>query len=288
MAEYLELVRKEIYAYFSQASVHGFFYFCAKISKLERIFWILITFAMFFIASSLVENTFLNWRNNPTIIVPAGNNVPISQIQFPTVTICPDFTPNRWGFLRNLLNLLKFQCNSDKECQETKGIRNYLSTNEGPFPVSLAEYPLSIMVNVDWDSISDAEKTEVLSPEFPNIFRPYMQALADAASMESFTHLMTGKFHGKLNNYGVYRDLNMDVDVPYLTHLNNSEHSEPDSFGSSSLLIWLNRMLALPSIGSAGTLLSIPDYLPPPDGPGTVLTIIDIQWTSKQSHAHFR
>ena len=84
---------------------------------------------------------------------------PASHIQFPTITICPDFVPDRyenqssktvlypfsfilytkkfrWGFVKNMLNMLQFHCQGDYTCEDT-GIRDFLRSEDSLFPCKI-------------------------------------------------------------------------------------------------------------------------------------------------------
>ena len=37
----------------------------------------------------------------------------------------------RWGFLKNLLNLIKISCHSDYDCSQTMDARNFFGSNNG-------------------------------------------------------------------------------------------------------------------------------------------------------------
>jgi hypothetical protein len=252
--------KKETRAYFSISSVHSFSYFVRDSSFLEKLLWIGTALSMLFVASMLVENAIQDWRNNPIAsTVISGSDVPLSEIQFPTVTICPDYTPNRWGFLRNLLNLLKFQCNSDTECEETEAVRAFLSDDEGMFPLKLVRSWMPAYIPSNLNGFYEREAYAMYY--FPHILVPYIERhiaengpLTDSNVLQQF---LQKKFEGRINNYGIYKYLELDVNIPYFEHVNISEkRGAPQDDYSWFVVLAIHRILAMPSIGNLGTILS--------------------------------
>ena len=72
-----------------------------------------------------------NWDANPIVQISSIEAID-STIDYPAVTICNTFAYDRWGYLRNLLNLAKFLCDGDQDCQKTRKIREYLQ-EDPPF-----------------------------------------------------------------------------------------------------------------------------------------------------------
>ena len=76
--------------YFKQflesSTIHGLS-FIASTKKYSRLFWILVVFTGFSIASFLINDAFNNWEASP--IKTTIETRPISEISFPKVTVCP-------------------------------------------------------------------------------------------------------------------------------------------------------------------------------------------------------
>ena len=135
--------------YTSYSSLHGLSYFFdTKFHILQRFFWIVITSTMFCVSCFWVERLIRDWDENPTKLVTASSLLQANDSQFPTITICNDFDPDRWGFLRytipeliyiwydilffhrNLLNNLEYQClskdpNDKCDIYDEQDLRSY-------------------------------------------------------------------------------------------------------------------------------------------------------------------
>ena len=59
----------------------------ANSSKLVKLFWILIVAQGFVISTYLIYESFENWEENP--VRTTVSTAPISELKFPTVTVCP-------------------------------------------------------------------------------------------------------------------------------------------------------------------------------------------------------
>ena len=57
------------------------------------------------------QGTILDWMKNPTIDILESLSYPIEEIDFPTVTICPeDSNPDRWGLIIKIFDHMKYEC----------------------------------------------------------------------------------------------------------------------------------------------------------------------------------
>ena len=65
-----------------------------------------------------------DWDWNPTITTIESTSVPITELQFPSITVCPDEKkpPDRWAFVEKYLNRYKFTCTT-KDCEKTVNIK---------------------------------------------------------------------------------------------------------------------------------------------------------------------
>ena len=77
---------EELENYLESATVHGLAYI-GQTRKLIKVFWILIVLAGFIGAGFLINQSFANWQESP--IKTYVETLPISEITFPKVTVCP-------------------------------------------------------------------------------------------------------------------------------------------------------------------------------------------------------
>ena len=80
---------KNVQNYAENSTVHGIAYvFNKKIGFLDRLLWLLIMIFSLAAAALLVEKSFTMWRSNQVITTLKTNTKPISQLNFPAITIC--------------------------------------------------------------------------------------------------------------------------------------------------------------------------------------------------------
>lgn len=101
-------VQATVQDFCESTSIHGCAYFFDKITILERVFWVTITLIMFIFAGTLISQSFVNWREQATQLREKVADTHVSEVQFPTVTICADFTPDRWGFVRAIFDMIRY------------------------------------------------------------------------------------------------------------------------------------------------------------------------------------
>ena len=86
-----------------------------------RLTWIVVIIAFFSYGFYTIYGLITQWDENAHETTIKNFSADVSQIQFPTVTICPKGWPNdRWGFIRGYLNEYdlknpKFQANINKQ-----------------------------------------------------------------------------------------------------------------------------------------------------------------------------
>ena len=75
----------------------------------------------------MINTAFEGWADDPTITTLDTIAAPISDVQFPTVTVCNnelENPPDNWGFLENFMNLMPFtSCFNNETCNEAKVVR---------------------------------------------------------------------------------------------------------------------------------------------------------------------
>ena len=72
--------------FLESSTIHGLTYISST-RKYARLLWILIVFAGFIGASLLIKESFASWSESP--VKTTVETLPISQIRFPKVTVCP-------------------------------------------------------------------------------------------------------------------------------------------------------------------------------------------------------
>ena len=92
--------------YLEATTVHGFSYLHRRNSAFDRILWIAIIVTGFSLASFIIHDSVVDWEENQTITTLESIARPIQEVQFPTVTVCPNekSSPDNWAFLEKVLN----------------------------------------------------------------------------------------------------------------------------------------------------------------------------------------
>ena len=92
--------------YLEATTVHGFSYLHRRNSAFDRILWIAIILTGFSLASYIIHDSVVDWEENQTITTLESITRPIQEVQFPTVTVCPNeqSPPDNWAFLEKVLN----------------------------------------------------------------------------------------------------------------------------------------------------------------------------------------
>ena len=121
---------EEIKQFFELSTIHGL-YHISSVRKWSRLFWIFVVFLGFSGAGYLIYLSFDNWHQSP--ISTTIETLPISQIRFPNVTICP---PKNL-FLNLNYNILQAEkVKFDKEKRE-KMIKDSLNDIQQKFYIEL-------------------------------------------------------------------------------------------------------------------------------------------------------
>ena len=77
---------EDIKQFFESSTIHGLYYISTA-RRWSRLFWMLIVLVGFSGAGYLINVSFRNWNLSP--VTTTVETLPISQITFPNVTICP-------------------------------------------------------------------------------------------------------------------------------------------------------------------------------------------------------
>ena len=75
--------------YLKATTIHGFIYFGKENSIITRLFWGCVTSIGFVIAACLINASYDNWNIDQTVTTLDSIAAPITEVQFPTVTVCP-------------------------------------------------------------------------------------------------------------------------------------------------------------------------------------------------------
>ena len=72
--------------FLESSTIHGLTYISST-KKWSRLFWVLVVLLGFIGAASLIHESFHSWTESP--IKTTIETLPISQLNFPVVTVCP-------------------------------------------------------------------------------------------------------------------------------------------------------------------------------------------------------
>ena len=76
-------------AYASQSTVHGIGYiFDKKVGILDRCIWLIVVIGAMLMALWMISTSYINWKDNPVITTLKTTTKPITNLDFPAITIC--------------------------------------------------------------------------------------------------------------------------------------------------------------------------------------------------------
>ena len=107
-------IMEHIKDFLENSTIHGLIY-VSTAKKYSRIFWTLVVLAGFTGASFLIYESFQDWAKSP--VTTTVETLPIDQIKFPKVTVCPP---------ENTFTDLNYDLFLSEEANLTKEIRNEL------------------------------------------------------------------------------------------------------------------------------------------------------------------
>ena len=76
-----EVLINELRLGLNTLSAHGFGYFFAPSTLLEKLFWIVATFVMIGFSISWANNVIVYWKENPTVLQTESTSYPTQNIQ---------------------------------------------------------------------------------------------------------------------------------------------------------------------------------------------------------------
>ena len=69
------------------STIHGLAFISTAPSKVSKLFWVMVVFFGFSTAFYLINSSYNDWQASP--IATSISTHPISELDFPTVTVCP-------------------------------------------------------------------------------------------------------------------------------------------------------------------------------------------------------
>ena len=109
--------------YLEATTVHGFSYLHRRNSAFDRILWIAIIVTGFSLASFIIHDSVMDWEENQTITTLESITRPIQEVQFPTVTVCPNEQSPHCNSAR--LNITKYKSGNYKSTEyKNTGYKN--------------------------------------------------------------------------------------------------------------------------------------------------------------------
>ncbi|XP_068140890.1 pickpocket protein 28 [Drosophila tropicalis] len=113
--------------YSKSTTIHGIRYiFEVHRPIYEKLYWLVFTCISVYFAISLIWDTYLKWQDSPVILGFDETLVPVHQIPFPTITICPEIKMERNMFdFTNVSRLMweNYKNGNDSEIDNDELIR---------------------------------------------------------------------------------------------------------------------------------------------------------------------
>ena len=111
---------KTLSDYASASAIHGVAYLNPSSNTAgERILWLILVALAFAFASHEVRILYQRWQDNPVITVLDTVTLPIEEIEFPAVTICPQ------GSSKDIMNAALFEQFKDFVFDKTENLTNF-------------------------------------------------------------------------------------------------------------------------------------------------------------------
>ena len=79
----METVKK----FLESSSIGGLSYISTSKSKAEKLFWLVVVLTSISVTSYLTTEAIVNWSKHP--VATTTESFPISEVQFPKITVCP-------------------------------------------------------------------------------------------------------------------------------------------------------------------------------------------------------
>ena len=88
----LLLAMDSLREFLETSTIHGLAHISSAPAKLSKVFWLFVVIFGFSFAFYLINDSYNDWQASP--IATSISTHPISELDFPTVTVCPPEGPN--------------------------------------------------------------------------------------------------------------------------------------------------------------------------------------------------
>lgn len=211
------------------------------------------------------------WQNNKTQLIVEEDVAIDSNIDFPAITICNNFPVDRWGFLRDLLNLAKYECNGYADCTDTERFREHIQIdwyNDHGFAAQLTdrEFARLFVIHNGQEYPGQYMWQDYFFKGNIKLYFHFRRMLGVADDedvfysyenqMNELKDLFLEKFSGRLNNYDLYDRFGISSNETLLENIKDFESFTQSNGQESSILNMLILLFIFPTPGSAGTMIS--------------------------------
>ena len=143
-----------MHEFLSNSTIHGLVYIHSAKSRAVKVAWVLIVALGFGFAAFLIGNSYSEWIESPVSTVVTTK--PISELEFPEVTVCPPRGSNT--VLNLIMERVQDDWNRDLRDHLLRKIRPIYSEQPKSFANNMAE-----MMNIQ--SLSDLQSGRIHVPE---------------------------------------------------------------------------------------------------------------------------
>ena len=138
------------------STIHGFAHIGSAKSWVTRIFWVVIVGASFGAAIYLINSSYTEWVDSPVSSMTTTR--PISELEFPEVTVCPP------KGLNTVLNLVLEKVKDEKQTPGLKEkLKHFVHSNFVDKPSKMFARDMTHLMNIQ--SLKDLFEGRVSIPE---------------------------------------------------------------------------------------------------------------------------
>ena len=156
----------------------------------------------------MINKGFKDWLEEPVITTLDTISAPISDIQFPTITVCQETPPDNWALPEKILNLLAFECTNDPESLKcfdlSKQIKNdfkfLIKSFITKLKLLLKDIDATILTKTWHGSIEKYNQSGILNRVAEIISQGELEKLEDAAIQYFSSKVEMRKIVGELGN----------------------------------------------------------------------------------------
>ena len=127
----------------------------------------IVIIVSFSYSSIIIKDSFEDWNNNPILTTTEEIGASLTEVDFPTVTIChePKYQVDNWALPELVLNFFSFECRKSfgKYCNVTDPLRN-------DFKDLMAHLANSINLEINADEYDETKLIEYLFEKKYNVF----------------------------------------------------------------------------------------------------------------------